>query len=119
MNAYAAFLTLVAVASAPAPGHSPEQKLWMYACNVLLPNLCFRLPSGASVTYEVPADFGVYTVKEPRSTGLVTIYSGPALDKSRLSETPSIKINSSSHSLYGFISMPGQTKGIDILITAK
>lgn len=119
MNTYAAMMLLALGAPAPVHDRLPAQKLWLYPCDVHLPNVCFRLPSEMNLTYEVPADFGLYRVKGLNSTDAITIYSGLAPDRSRLSGKPSFKITSSSHDLYGFVTVSGKNESLDILITAK
>src|ERR1700754_2112459 len=69
-----------------------EQKLWLYPCDVYMSSSCMRLPSGMSASYEVPAEYGIYTV-HASGKDLVSIYAGAAPDVP--GGSPSIKLDSS------------------------
>ena len=117
MDLFAASLALLGATSYPVD-NVPTQKLWLYSCDVLLPNTCFRLPTGMSVTYQVPTDSGVYQVK--RSDGVsMLIYTGSAPDRSRMTGVPSLELDSSTHRLTAFVSGGGETGNLDIFISPK
>lgn len=62
---------------APITVRAASQSLWSYPCDVIMSAGCLRLPSDMSITYQVPADFGIYTV-EHSGKRLLSIYAGSA-----------------------------------------
>ena len=117
VDVFAAVLAMLGATAYPVD-NPPQQKLWLYSCDVLLPNTCFRLPTGMSVTYQVPADSGVYQVKRSDGVSMV-IYTGSAPDRSRTAGVPSLELDSSTHRLTAFVSGSGETGNLDILISPK
>lgn len=93
-----------------------EQKLWLYPCDVYISSSCMRLPTGMSASYEVPADYGIYTV---RASGkdLISIYAGAAPDVP--GGSPSIKLDSSVATLRGFIKRDNGLNKVDLVISPR
>ncbi len=106
--------SLVGVASARAN----EQQLWRYPCDVMLPEACFRLPNGMSVTYEVPADSGIYAVQQA-GKDVVTLYAGQAPDRSKFSGAPVLVLDSRAHRLEVFVTPDEGRLRMDLLISPK
>ena len=117
MHFLALALAMLGATSYPVD-NPPQQKLWLYSCDVLLPNTCFRLPTGMSVTYQVPADSGVYQVRRSDGVSMV-IYTGSAPDRSRMTGVPSLELDSSTHRLTAFVSGSVENGNLDILISPK
>lgn len=92
-----------------------EQKLWRYPCDVITSSACFRLPVGMTVEYEVPADFGIYTVKES-GVNLVTIYSGTAPEQKYAFGSRSFSMRSARHALSAFLSKVEGRDRVDVFI---
>jgi hypothetical protein len=99
-------------------GHASadEQNLWQFPCDVYMSPACMRLPGGMSVSYEVPADFGMYTVTSS-GEGLVKVYVGfaPQLP----SGIPSLKLDSTNASMRGFLEKRDGINKLDVVITPK
>lgn len=93
-----------------------DQKVWLYPCDVYMSVSCIRLPNGMSVSYEVPVDFGLYTVKSS-GMNLVSVYIGSA---PRLpSGVPSLKLTSPDVRLTGFLGQRDGKHTLDIIITPR
>lgn len=93
-----------------------EQKLWLYPCDVYMSSSCIHLPSGMSASYQVPADYGIYTVSAS-GKDLVSIYAGSAPD--RPGGRPTLKLDSPVATLTGFIRRDNGLNKVDLLISPK
>lgn len=88
---------------------------WQYPCDVFMAAACFRLPSGMSVSYDVPADYGRYVVKRA-DMDIATIYAGASPNFSRMTVAPALKLDSPHQKLSAFVSRTDGIKRIDIFV---
>lgn len=115
MNGVSSVMAIVAINTLTALSsvRASDQKVWLYPCDVYMSVSCIRLPNGMSVSYEVPADSGIYTVKSS-GKDLASVYIGSA---PRLpSGVPSLKLTSADAKLTGFLGQRDGEHTLDIVI---
>jgi hypothetical protein len=93
-----------------------EKDLWKYPCDVYMSSACMRLPNDMSVSYHVPADFGIYTVQSS-GKDILSVYVGMAPQLP--AGVPSIKLDSSIATMSGFLERRGDLIRADIVIASK
>lgn len=112
-NAFRSALLFTAMfssgASVAAPAVAVQQQLWRFPCDVFLGSACFRLPARMSMSYEVPADFGIYEISSGDAK-ILTVYSGSAPSRQDRRRNPDFKLESSGHVLTVFVT---ESDGVD------
>lgn len=106
------------VLTAPAVVQAASQSLWSYPCDVIMSAGCLRLPNDMSITYQVPADFGIYTV-DHSGKRLLSIYAGSAPRLPVGLGRPSLTLDSKGAHITAFHSIVGGERRLDIVMAPR
>ncbi len=89
--------------------------LWSYSCDHFLYGACMRVPTGMSVTYEAPVDFGLHRIRhEGREVAL--IYEGDAPEKPASGSTPDLRFADGGYVVSGYARAEGGSTRYDVYV---
>lgn len=99
----------------PLTSWAQESGLWSYSCDHFLYGACLRVPTGMSVTYEAPVDFGVHRVRrDDREVAL--IYEGDAPEKPASGSTPDLRFTDGGYVVSGYARAEGRSTRYDVYV---
>lgn len=106
----------LAAAIVPIPASAQDGGAWAYSCDHFLYGACLSVPTGMSVSYESPADFGIHEVlKDQRSVLLV--YEGDAPQPPGPGFSIDLKMSLPGYQLSGYRTAEGESTRYDIFVT--
>lgn len=89
--------------------------LWSYGCDHFLYGACLRVPTGMSVTYEAPIDFGLHRVRRgDREVAL--IYEGDAPEKPVPGSTPDLRFTDGGYAVSAYARAEGRSTRYDVYV---
>lgn len=107
---------LVALSMSVWPAAAQDAKLWLYTCDHFLGSACLRLPNFMSVSYEVPADFGLHQVSAESGMSL-TLYEGDARSRSISDDPPSLSFSADGRVVTGYQQSQGTGREVvDVVV---
>ena len=99
----------------PLTSWAQESGLWSYSCDHFLYGACLRVPTGMSVTYEAPVDFGVHRVRrDDREVAL--IYEGDAPEKPASGSTPDLRFTDGGYAVSAYARAEGRSTRYDVYV---
>ncbi|MEX1829274.1 hypothetical protein [Luteibacter sp. CQ10] len=113
-GSFGAKIFLCFVLLCPGLTWAASQALWGYPCDVFMSAACLRLPNDMSISYEVPADFGIYTVSRS-GEAFLSIYVGSAPRLPDLARA-SLKLDAKGYKIRGFHSTVQDKERLDVIV---
>lgn len=107
------FAPVIALVSGYAYGQ--EANLWGYSCDHFLYGACLRVPTGMSVSYDSPADFGIHDVLEDQRSVLL-VYEGDAPQQPSPGSSIDLKLTLPGYQLSGYRTPDGDSTRYDIFV---
>ncbi|MCW6027776.1 hypothetical protein K4043_07100 [Stenotrophomonas sp. SRS1] len=99
----------------PFAASAQDGGVWAYSCDHFLYGACLRVPTGMSISYESPADFGIHEVlKEQRRVLLV--YEGDAPQPPSPGSSIDLKLTLPDYQLSGYRTAEGDSTRYDIFV---
>ena len=104
------------VALLPGYAYGQEATLWAYSCDHFLHGACLRVPTGMSISYESPADFGIHEVLKDQRRVLL-VYEGDAPQPPSPGSSIDLKLTLPGYQLSGYRTAEGDSTRYDIFVT--
>ena len=116
MKSFYRCVSLIAVL-APLSSSAQDANLWAYSCDHFLHGACLRIPSGMSVNYEAPADFGLHRV-QVEGREVVLVYEGDAPGRRPADTQADLKLTAPGYQLYAFKVSEGKSVRYDLHVSS-
>lgn len=104
------------VALVPGYAYGQEATLWGYSCDHFFQGACLRVPTGMSVSYASPADFGLHEVLRDHRRVLL-VYEGDAPQQPSPGSSLDLKLSLPGYQLSGYRAPEGDSTRYDIFVT--
>ncbi len=108
-------LLLLVLLMCPPASFAQSGALWNYSCDHFMYGACLRVPSGMSLTYEVPADFGLHRI-DSGGREVLTVYEGNAPQRPAKGSVPEINLRQGGYTVTGSRSEEGERVRYEVFV---